>query len=127
MIVQAKKHRPHDIVASVFVDRREPQIVVFMTPSWQALRANPRDRYWLKFDTRTGALLGEGDRPDRRLGRFLEIALGLHRDLFSGLGGELLLCAMAMSFVAALVSGLVVYGPFMRRLPFGTVRTKRWP
>lgn len=32
---------------------------------------------------------------------------------------------MALSFVVALISGVVVYGPFMRRLNFGTVRKER--
>jgi len=36
--------------------------------------------------------------------------------------GELFLGCMAMLFVVALVSGAVVYGPFMRRLGFGTAR-----
>ena len=41
--------------------------------------------------------------------------------LFLGLPGEFLLGAMGVLFVAALVSGAVLYAPFMRKLDFGTV------
>lgn len=49
----------------------------------------------------------------------------LHTDVFAGLPGMLFLGAMALLFVVAIVSGLVLYGPFMRKLPFGTLRTGR--
>lgn len=52
----------------------------------------------------------------------MEKILALHRGLFAGVPGELFMGAMALLFVLALISGIVVYGPFMRRLPFGTVR-----
>jgi uncharacterized iron-regulated membrane protein len=37
----------------------------------------------------------------------------------------LFLGAMGTLFVAAIVSGVVLYAPFMRKLPFGTLRTSR--
>lgn len=46
----------------------------------------------------------------------------LHTDVFLGLGATLFMGAMTLLFVAAIVSGLVIYGPFMRKLDFGTVR-----
>ncbi len=49
----------------------------------------------------------------------------LHTDLFAGLPGTLFLGAMALLFAAAIISGFVIYGPFMRKLEFGTVRTNR--
>jgi len=61
---------------------------------------------------------GDGD-------AFLQTMLSLHRDLFAGLPGELFMGLMALLFVVALVSGAVIYTPFMRRLDFGTVRTTR--
>jgi uncharacterized iron-regulated membrane protein len=126
IVAQAQQSRPNNVVTSLFVDRREPQILVFMAASWPAFRANPKNRYWLRFDARTAQLLEEGDRQGRGRGRrFMEIVLGLHRDLFAGLTGELVLGAMALTFVASLVSGVVLYGPFMRRLAFGIVRTER--
>ncbi len=45
-----------------------------------------------------------------------------HRDMFLGLPGELFLGVMGLLFVVAIVSGVVLYAPFMRRLAFGSVR-----
>lgn len=53
----------------------------------------------------------------------MEFILQLHTDMFLGLGGMLFLGAMGLLLVAAVVSGVVLYAPFMRRLPFGTVRS----
>lgn len=56
----------------------------------------------------------------------MEFLLQLHTDMFLGLPGMLFLGAMGLLLIAAVVSGVVLYAPFMRRLPFGTVRaTKR--
>ena len=56
---------------------------------------------------------------------FMHFLLHLHVDLFAGLPGSLLLGFMGLLLVASLVSGAVVYGPFMRKLRFGTVRGER--
>ena len=42
--------------------------------------------------------------------------------MFAGMGGKLFLGLMGLLFVVAIVSGVAVYGPFMRKLSFGTVR-----
>ena len=55
----------------------------------------------------------------------MEFLLQLHTDLFLGLPGMLFLGVMGLMLVAAVVSGIVLYAPFMRRLPFGTVRSAR--
>ncbi|WP_101926335.1 MULTISPECIES: PepSY-associated TM helix domain-containing protein [Luteimonas] len=49
----------------------------------------------------------------------------LHTDVFAGLPGTLFLGLMTLLFAAAIVSGVVLYAPFMRKVPFGTVRTGR--
>jgi len=72
-------------------------------------------------DARTAQVLGEPN-FDEGVMHFL---LHLHVDLFAGLPGSLLLGFMGLLLVAALVSGAVVYGPFMRKLRFGTVRRER--
>ncbi|OGN50677.1 MAG: peptidase [Caulobacterales bacterium RIFOXYB1_FULL_67_16] len=55
----------------------------------------------------------------------MEFLLQLHTDLFLGLPGMLFLGLMGLMLVAAVVSGIVLYAPFMRRLPFGTVRASK--
>jgi len=47
----------------------------------------------------------------------MEFLLQLHTDLFLGLPGMLFLGAMGLMLVVALVSGVMLYAPFMRRLP----------
>ncbi len=51
--------------------------------------------------------------------------LRLHTDLFLGLPGLLFMGLMGLLFATAIISGLVLYGPFMRRQRFGTLRTGR--
>ncbi len=52
----------------------------------------------------------------------LHTLLTPHVELFAGLPGTLFLGFMGLLFVLSVLSGIVVYGPFMRKLPFGTVR-----
>jgi uncharacterized iron-regulated membrane protein len=54
--------------------------------------------------------------------RFL---MELHTELLAGAAGEAVLGCMGVLFVIAIVSGCVLYAPFMRRLAFGTVRMHR--
>ena len=72
-------------------------------------------------DARTGLVLGEP-----KLGEgFMNLMFRLHVDLFAGLPGKLFLGLMGLLLVAAIVSGVVLYAPFMRKLDFGTVRRDR--
>lgn len=58
---------------------------------------------------------------------FMAVMLQLHTDLFAGLPGKLFLGFMALLLLVAIVSGVVLYAPFMRRLRFGEVRRDRAP
>lgn len=116
---------PGEIITSMFSDDDEPKIVVFMAQSWDAVRANIKAVHWIRFDAHTGAVLKQSKPFDQDGISFLTLMLRLHRDLFAGLSGELFMGLMALLFVAALISGGVIYSPFMRRLDFGTVRTGR--
>ena len=55
----------------------------------------------------------------------MEFLLQLHTDLFLGLPGMLFLGLMGLLLIVAVVSGVVLYAPFMRRLPFGTLRLEK--
>ena len=72
-------------------------------------------------DARTGDLLGQ-PRFDQG---FMWIMFKLHVDLFAGLAGKLFLGLMGLLLLVAIVSGVVLYSPFMRKLDFGTVRRNR--
>ena len=75
-------------------------------------------------DARTGQALAE---PKLDEG-FIYVMHKLHVDLFAGLPGALFLGFMGLLLLAAVVSGVVLYGPFTRKLEFGTVRRQnsRW-
>jgi uncharacterized iron-regulated membrane protein len=72
-------------------------------------------------DAHTAAVLAQ-PKPDEG---FMAVMLRLHVDLFAGLPGKLFLGLMGLLLLASLVSGAVLYAPFMRRLRFGTVRAER--
>ena len=55
-------------------------------------------------------------------GSLIATILQMHKNLLAGDSGKWILAVVAALFVAATVSGVVVYGPFMRDLKFGTVR-----
>jgi uncharacterized iron-regulated membrane protein len=100
---------------SIAWDDDEPRVFVNMSPSDDPKRNEFRT---LIFDAHTGKRLEE-EKDGFQLTTFL---LEMHREIFLGLGGELVMGLMALTFVVSLVSGALVYGPFMRRLEFGTYR-----
>lgn len=60
-------------------------------------------------------------------GTFMQVVFRLHVDLFAGPPGMLFLGLMGLLLLVAIVSGVVLYAPFMRKLGFGTVRRARAP
>jgi uncharacterized iron-regulated membrane protein len=72
-------------------------------------------------DARTAEVLNQ---PNYEEG-FLYVMFKLHVDLFLGLPGKLFLGLMGMLLIAAIISGVVLYAPFMRKLNFGDVRRNR--
>lgn len=77
----------------------------------------------LVIDARTAQLLGE---PNTEEG-FMYIMFKLHVDLFAGLPGMLFLGLMGLLLLLSIISGLVLYAPFMRKLAFGEIRMRRTP
>jgi uncharacterized iron-regulated membrane protein len=125
MVAEAVHRYPDQIVTSIFIDDDEPKVLVSMASSWQAFMDQPGKRHWLKFDARTARLLRESDPPGTSSVGFVTLMLRLHTDLFVGLPGSLFLGATGCLFVVALISGVMLYAPFMRRLSFGTIRFGR--
>ncbi len=105
---------------SVYWDDDAPRVFVYMSPSE---KPKPGEIRTVIYDLHTGSVLGV---PNGKM-TFLGFCLRLHEALFLGLPGELVMATMALSFVISLVSGVLVYGPFMRRLTFGTYRRDAAP
>lgn len=83
--------------------------------------AGVEDMSFAMFDARTGAALASPPLD----GGVMHFLLELHANLLLGLPGQLFLGAIGVVFLVAVVSGVVVYAPFMRKLRFGTVRKDR--
>ena len=112
---------PGQFVQFMIWDRDEPNVVTLSIG--KAPDSDPQQNRIVRVDARTAQFLDEV----HFTGRFTYIMLRLHTDMYSGLGGKLFLGLMGLLFVAALMSGVVVYGPSMRKLEFGAVRYhRRW-
>jgi uncharacterized iron-regulated membrane protein len=86
----------------------------------------PGDNQAVYVDAGDGSVLAEGALKRGPMGTLLK----LHGELFLGPAGPVAIGIVALLFLAALFSGVVVYAPFLRRLPFGALRTSsrriRW-
>lgn len=116
MMARALAARPGEVVPYLFYDRDHP---ILKVPTAASMTADPATFHYQVFDTRTGQQI-EIPQPNEG---FLYVMTRLHLDLFGGVPGTLFLGAMGLLLVIAIVSGVVLYGPFTRRLDFGVVRT----
>lgn len=108
---------PGEIPLFMSFDEGQPVVNVTTGPS---VTAGIDQMNFLSIDRRTAEPVRTPD--DEGIMHFI---LELHVDMFLGLWGELFLGFMGFLFFLAIVSGVVVYAPFMRKLPFGTVRVTR--
>jgi uncharacterized iron-regulated membrane protein len=116
----ARKQRPHDVIRFMFWEQDEHPNVTLVSMA-KTMDASPDDSNIVLIDTRTAKVL---DAPPPERG-FMYVMLKLHVDMFAGIPGMLFLGFMGLLFVAAIVSGIVLYHPFMRRLDFGTIRREK--
>ncbi|WP_109126539.1 PepSY-associated TM helix domain-containing protein [Dyella sp. C11] len=116
---------PNEVLASMYADDDEPQIYIWMAPSFAAMKDDPDVMHFIRVDARTAQVLETSKPSGQQPKTFMDVMLALHTDLFVDLPGELFLGMMALLFVVAIVSGVVLYGPFMKKLDFGTVRRGR--
>jgi len=117
MMAKALAARPGEVPLFMAFDNDQPSMTITTGPRPDA----PGSQMTIQlFDRSTGKALGE--ETEEGVMHFL---LQLHTDMFLGLPGMLFLGAMGVLFTAALISGVVLYAPFMRKLGFGTLRTSR--
>ena len=114
----ARAERPDRVVQYASQPEDSPDLwFVTMTPT----PAPTDDFRSVAVDARTGEVY---ERPRVDQG-FMWVMFKLHVDLFAGLPGMLFLGLMGFLLLVAIVSGAVLYSPFMRKLDFGTVRRER--
>ncbi|HWB14792.1 MAG TPA: PepSY-associated TM helix domain-containing protein [Vicinamibacterales bacterium] len=119
LVARARTARPGEHVQFVFWDDREPDVIGVGLAA--AVDAPLEDVHRLMFDRWTGAVAV--DRPPQN--RWIDRLLDLHSTLFAGAAGEALLGLAGLSIVLAVISGVILYGPFMRRVDFGGIRADR--
>ncbi|GGC96097.1 PepSY-associated TM helix domain-containing protein [Aquisalinus flavus] len=116
---RALENRPGEVPLYMSFDIDRPVINVTTGPTPDAPGTL---MHFASFDATSGDLV-----PPKTGGAFMEVILQLHTDMFLGLPGMLFLGAMGALMIVAIVSGVVLYTPFMRKLDFGTVRASRKP
>ncbi|MCW0235435.1 MAG: PepSY domain-containing protein [Ferrovibrio sp.] len=119
LVAAAQQQRPGEQVMFMSWDDEEPELAWITTGP--DMKAN-ENLHFLAFDNRTGEVLKLISQNELS---FMRIMFQLHVDLFAGLPGKLFLGFMGLLFVVAIVTGIAVYGPLMRKLDFGTVRKQR--
>jgi uncharacterized iron-regulated membrane protein len=119
VLAAAMEKAPGKVPHFLIWDRDEPNVV--MVSVGATIDSDPSKNQLARVDGRTAAFL---DMPDFT-GKFTYVMLRLHTDMYAGLPGKLFLGLMGLLFVVAIVSGVVLYGPWMRKLDFGTVRNGR--
>lgn len=120
-----------DALLKIALDRRPGEVAVFM--SFDVVRpvvnvttaptaSSPgSEMHFASFDRTSGDLVPPADTGED----VMHFILQLHTDMFLGLPGMLFLGLMGFLFAIAIISGVVLYAPFMKTLTFGTVRVSR--
>ncbi|KQQ59214.1 peptidase [Pseudomonas sp. Leaf129] len=119
LVQAAQAHRPDEVVQYFGWDEDDPHGVFAITAA--TANTEPNLSHTFMLDNRTGEAM---EMPSAN-GGFMMVMLRLHVDMYAGLPGKLLLAFMGLLFVLAIVSGVVLYSPFMRKLSFGTVRNQK--
>jgi uncharacterized iron-regulated membrane protein len=118
IVADAQRRRPQDVLQFLVAEPDEPELMYVRMAD---KITSPDLTAFYTYDVRTGEFLSEYPLDQG----FMNVMLRLHVDLFAGLPGTLFLGFMGLLLVVSLVSGAVVYGPYMKKLKFGTVRRDR--
>jgi uncharacterized iron-regulated membrane protein len=119
LIAAGRQQRPNDVVRYVFWSEDHPNVVTISMAD--SIDAPPDVANFVALDERTAKVL---DQPKFDEG-FMYVIYKLHVDMFAGILGKLFLGLMGLLFVASIVSGLMLYGPIMRKFNFGMVRNDK--
>ncbi|MCP3748708.1 PepSY domain-containing protein [Pseudomonas sp. SBB6] len=119
LVHKAQAHRPGEVMQYFGWDEDDSNGVIAIMAATAGTEPNASHTFML--DARSGEAV---EMPSANGGLMMTM-LRLHVDMFAGLPGKLLLAFMGLLFVVAIVSGVVLYAPFMRRLKFATVRNDK--
>lgn len=114
----AESKYPGEKVRYVFWDENEKNKVLFDVVD-KPDAPYEKSKY-LVLNEYTGEILGAP-----KTDGLMNIILKLHTDMFLGIPGKLFLGLMGMLFMISILSGIVLYGPIMKKFDFGMVRKNR--
>lgn len=120
VINSAKNHLPGKEMKYIYWDEDKEPGKMFFTLADSSSAPEDANTY-LTMDSRTAKVL---QTPVNEMD-FMDIMYHLHVDLMAGLPGMLFLGFMGILFTASLISGVVLYGPIMKRYDFGMIRTEK--
>jgi uncharacterized iron-regulated membrane protein len=117
LVAAAQATRPKDRPLYVFFEEGKPGLAyVGMAPPGVTDMAKAA-LVWVDARTAQPAKISEADESG-----FTHIVYELHADLFLGGAGKILVGVVGLALLVSLVTGLLVYGPAMRRFWFGLLR-----
>jgi len=120
VIINAKNHLPGKEMKYIYWDNDKYPGKMFFTLA-DSSGAPEEKNIYLTMDSRTAKVLqAPADDMD-----FMDIMFHLHVDMMAGVPGMLFLGFMGLLFTASIISGVVLYGPIMKRYDFGMIRTEK--
>lgn len=120
VIISAKNHLPGKEMKYIYWDEDKEPGKMYLTLA-DSTNAPETANSYITMDSRTAQVLQTPvDEMD-----FMDIMFHLHVDLMAGLPGMLFLGFMGILFIASIISGVVLYGPIMKRYDFGMIRTEK--
>lgn len=120
VLQNAMKELPGKEVKYIFWDKKDHPGQMFVTLADSSEAPIEADHY-ITMDEGTAKVLQAA--PNEM--NFMLIMYYLHVDMLAGLPGKLFLGFMGLLFIVAMISGVVLYGPIMKKFDFGMVRTEK--
>ncbi|MEM1145011.1 MAG: PepSY-associated TM helix domain-containing protein [Pseudomonadota bacterium] len=119
MAATARASRPGKHLQLLFRDQGDPGVTSFAIGD--TLEGPISTSEYLRIEESSGNVLSAFRADDGLMGFLFE----LHAHLLSGLWGTLFLGLIAIVLLAAILSGVVLYSPFMRHRSFAVIRLDR--
>jgi uncharacterized iron-regulated membrane protein len=118
VLALALDNRPGEVPLYMSFDIERPVVNVTTAPS---VDAPSSQMHFASFDLTSGNVVPPADVGET----VMEFILQLHTDMFLALPGMLFLGLMGFIGLVAVVSGVVLYAPFMRKQDFGVIRRQK--
>lgn len=121
MVISAgMNHLPGNEMKYAFWDEKHHPGQMFLTMADSSEAPIEADHY-LTMNARTATVL---ENPPNEM-TFMLFMYYLHVEMLAGIPGKLFLGFMGVLFFIAIISGVVLYGPIMKKYDFGMIRTQK--